>query len=211
MNFKFLSIVLILVFLLLIISLFFIHFNTANVNINQSSVNNILKLGYCPTMENNANKIALSNKNIHLIKYSSTIDVLKDLNENKIDIGLVGRVAKSDELKKEFNELRLDKGFTLVNSQKKIIPYYQLKNIQIHTYLHKEEVQNFLGNIDNVIFYESIKDIKSNEILLIDWTDYSEDYELLIPIDENNMKIEKFRIPVLYSYINLNNLELTYN
>ncbi|MFW5704615.1 MAG: hypothetical protein ACOCXG_02110 [Nanoarchaeota archaeon] len=196
------KILLVTCFVLIFVASYALYYN------NLSETNETLLLGYCPTMEQEANKIASNNKNIQLIKYQSTIDVLKDLNQNKIDIALVGRVAKSSELKHGFNELRLEKGFTLVNSQKKLIHYSELKNIIINTYLSKQEVQEFLGSIDNVIFHENINDIKSNEIFLIDWEDYNETYELLIPIDENNLKIKKFRIPVLYSYNNLEKLKL---
>lgn len=106
-------------------------------------------------------------------------------------------------MKAGFNEFRLNDSFTLVNSNKNIVYYSQLSNLKIHTYLDKKEVKDFLGNIDNVVFHKSIEDINSEEIFLIDWKDYNDSYELLIPIDENNLKVKKFRIPVLYLYGNI--------
>lgn len=165
-----------------------------------------LLLGYCPTMEQEANNIASNNENIQLVKSQSTKNVLNDLNQKKIDIGLVGRIAKSDELNYKYNELKLKTGFTLINSNKNVIEYSKIDNLKIHTYLDKEKVKNFLGNIDNVIFYEKLEDINPEFISLIDWDDWKDNNELLIPIDENYNKIVKFRIPVLYSLENLDKI-----
>ncbi len=189
------------------------NFNNNNnlINNNNSNNNKTLILGFCPTMEQEAKNIALNNNNIQLIKYHSTIDVLGDLNKDKIDIGLVGRVAKSNELKEGFNELRLAQGLTLITKQKSAILYNQLANIKIHTYLLEEEVESFLQNTENIIYYEKINYAITagiNDAILIDWKDYKDEYELLIPVNQNNQKIKEFRIPVLYSYKNLEQIKL---
>ncbi len=194
-----------LCFVILIILLVFIY--SFNNNNNNNEEKKIL-LGYCPTMKEVASKIALNNNNINIVEYQSTIDVLNLLNKNEIDIALVGRIAKSSELKENFSELMLDNGFTLVNQNKNIIYYRNLNNIKIHTYLNEKEVKEFLGNVDNVVFYEKIEDINQEHVRLIDWKDYNDNYELIVVIDEDNLKIEKFRIPVLYSYNSLNDLKI---
>jgi hypothetical protein len=212
MKKRLISVLLVFVFLML----FLVIIYNLNINNNENNeindkINETFILGFCPTMEEYAQEISLKNDNIEIKKYLSTIDVLNDLNKNKIDIALVGRVAKQNELKIEYNELRLRNGFTLVSSKKKMIYYNQLGELKIHTYIDKQKVDDFLGEDYDVVFYDNIEQLNSvnfQEVFLIDWKDYNDNYELLIPVDENNKKIEKFRIPVLYSYIDLEKFNL---
>ncbi|MFW6286076.1 MAG: hypothetical protein ACOC16_03045 [Nanoarchaeota archaeon] len=212
MKKRLISVLFVFVFLMLFLVIIY------NLNINNNKNNEINEktnetfiLGFCPTMEEYAQEISLKNDNVEIKKYLSTIDVLNDLNKNKIDIALVGRVAKQNELKAEYNELKLRNGFTLVTSRKNMVYHDKLSEIKIHTYINKQKVDDFLGENYDVVFYDNIKQLNSvnyQEVFLIDWKDYNDNYELLIPVDENNKKIEKFRVPVLYSYMDLEKFNL---
>ncbi len=203
-----LSIILVIIFIFSIFSTIFLYNTLKNTT---SKTNEIFILAYCPTMEEEAKQIALNNKNIELIKYQSTMEVLNNLNNNKIDIGLVGRIAKTNELKDNYNEIRLKDGLTLINFNKQFIQYSELKNLKIYTNLDNKTVKEFMGNLENIVFIDNLTisiETNQNYIYLINWKDYDDNYELLIPINEKNEKIKKFRIPVLYSYKNLSNLKI---
>ena len=207
MKLRLLDIVSVLAILLLVIFLYFVYFDNTIDNTANEYLNETLILGFCPTMKDEAINLQSKNSNIKLKQYPSTLNVLEDLNSGKIDIALVGRVAQSTELKEGFYEHRLDEGFTLITSKKSGILYNQLSNIRIHTYLKEEDIKTLFDDTQNIVYHESIEDaikIGINEAVLIDWKDYKDEYELLVPIDENNNKIRGFRIPVLYSYKNTN-------
>ena len=155
-------------------------------------------LGYCPTMEEHALKMA--EKNWEILEFQNSAIVLQNLNNNDIDIALIGRIARNNEVNENIFEVRLREGFTLISSQRGFVEKSQLQNLRIHTNQPEEIVREYLPDSE-IIYYNSLEEALQNrlgEIVFIDWNDYN-DNELIIPI-ENNKKIEEFRIPTLYFY-----------
>lgn len=195
-----------IIFIALIMSLFVSGCSVKDVNIKNSEEIIIekqpIKLGYCPTMSGIAEEISAKNPHVSLVPYDFTAQALYSLNSKKVDVILVGRLAKKNEIGKAF-EKKLRDGLTLVGREKKLIKMEDLQKSKIHTYVSKEQAQKYIPNINNIIFHDSFESaIKNifNDIVLIQWSDFTEDLELVIPFEDNMNKIEKFRIPVLYSY-----------
>jgi hypothetical protein len=166
-----------------------------------------IKLGYCPTMKNYSEQIAKKNtdKNIILIETRSSSDALYDLMNNKIDVAIIGRIAKQEEYKnnenKIANEKILGKGYTLVSNDKKFIQKYDLDKIRIHTSINESVARNLLPKSD-ITFHATTEDaIKKgiSDAVLIDWKEYKEEFELVVIMDGIN-KEPSFRIPVIYSF-----------
>lgn len=158
-------------------------------------------LGYCPTMAGHSEEIQSKNTQITRQAYPSTHAVLSALNKGQIDIALVGRIAKQNELEHP-SELRLREGLTLVGREKRLIPLEELKDVRIHTYLSEEKVREYLPDTEEIIYHPSFEEaIRKGmiDIVLIDWKDYTDSLELVIPIDIQMNKIERFRLPTLYS------------
>ena len=160
-----------------------------------------VKLGYCPTMSGIALRIGQENPQVSLIPYDSTARALQSLNDRTLNVILVGRLAKENEVGEVF-ERRLIDGLTLVGKEKRFISIDEMQRSRIHTYTTKKEAREYLPNTE-VIFHDSFEfAIKEgiDEIILMPWRDIPDYLELVIPVDENMNKIEKFRVPVLYSY-----------
>jgi hypothetical protein len=158
-------------------------------------------LGYCPTMASLAKEIQAKNKHISIKQYGFTAEALSGLSRGDVDIILVGRLAKKSEIEDAY-ESRLKGGFTLVGKIKKIITLNELHESNIHTYVSEDYAKEFLLGASNIVFHDSFDTaIREglNDIVLIDWNDYQDNLELVIPVDMYMNKIEKFRIPVLYS------------
>ena len=162
---------------------------------------NLVKLGYCQTFEQFAIDIGQKNENIVLEKLDSSFAVLSELGEGNLDYGLIGRKAYGYELAPGTQEIPLQEpGLTLISQEKGFVDYDELKNLEIHTYLEKEIVEDFF-EFGNITFHDEIeKAIEEglNSAVLISWQDWDDDFELLIPIDEFK-KVEKFRTPILYT------------
>jgi hypothetical protein len=155
-------------------------------------------LGYCPTFEKYAFNLAKDN-NFDLKRFESSNEVLSNLKFNNIDYGVIGRRAYSFEIDDKILEIPLEEyGFTLISPVKVFIEYSKLKDLEIHTYLKKESVEDFLGSEYNIIFHQNIEKALEKEIVLIHWEDFQDNFELFIPI-ETNQKVEKFRTPILYT------------
>ncbi len=171
-----------------------------------------IRLGYCPSMSGIAEEIATKNSHVSLVPYDFTAQALQSLNNKEVDAVLVGRLAEKSEIGETF-ERRLRDGLTLVGREKRLISIDGLQRGKIHTYVGKEQAQEYISRSDNVIFHDSFESaIKDgiNDVVLIRWSDFSEGLELVIPVDDDMDKIEKFRIPVLYSYdeVYIKNLEV---
>ncbi len=161
-----------------------------------------LTLGYCPTMSSRAEGIAAANSNVVLQPFGSTAHALQALDSDMVDVVLVGRLAGKNEVG-EAHEKRLESGLTLVGHEKTFIPVTALDERTIHTAADNETVDRYLPTIDNVVFYESKESAIEkglDDLVLIHWSDYTHEFGLVIPVDSSQKKVEKFRIPVLYSY-----------
>ena len=174
--------------------------------------NKNIRLGYCPTMSNLAQDIQSKNNQISLIPFDYTAQALSALNNAEIDVVLVGRIAEKTELNDSF-EIKLRDGLTLVGKKKKMISINELQNMIVHTSESEEEAKKYIPETAEIVYHNSVEDAIEkglDEAVLINWKYYSDNLELVIPIDENMNKIEKFRMPVLYTYDKklLDNLEI---
>ena len=156
-----------------------------------------IKLGYCPTMYENAKQIAESN-NYKLIGFDSASEVLSALKNKQINKALIGRKAYSYEINSEIKENVLESGFTLVSNQRAYIDISELSNLEIHTYFNQTKF-----NSDNLIFHsskqEALDKISQGKIVLISWYDWNDEFELIIVMDKNQ-KARDFRGVFLYEY-----------
>jgi hypothetical protein len=169
---------------------------------NNTDEINILNIGYCPTMKPYVdNLIILNNElnifdDINFINFGSSAEVLSQLNQNNIDLAIVGRIALKNELI-EKNEIKLKKSYTLISKEKAFIDYSILDTLEIHTYLAQDITNIYFPKNKNIIYYNSLEEIPKNNIIFIDWDDFYDDMQLLIPMI-NNQKVIDFRIPVIY-------------
>lgn len=166
---------------------------TGDATINQKS------LGYCPTMKTVAENIASNNQGIVLVQQLSSAQALQELNNQNIDIALIGRKAEQNEVQTT-NERILGEGYTLVTNAKKFIQENELASIKVHTAIAEDVAREILPNLE-ILFYSTTKDAVTNglsEAVLIDWKNYKDEYELLV-VMKDTKKVEDFRIPVLYS------------
>lgn len=173
--------------------LFFKGGITGDATVQQVSV------GYCPTMKLIAEKIANNNQDIVLVQQASSAKALQELNNQNIDIALIGRLAKQDEIG-SVNEKMLGTGYTLVTNTKRFIQENDLSKIKVHTTIAKDIAKGILPESE-IAFYSTMQEAITNglsEAVLIDWNDYKDEYELLVVMN-GAQKVERFRIPVLYS------------
>ena len=160
-------------------------------------------LCYCPTMHEKSQGIKSENDAIVLKGFGSTAQAFRSLNEKTVDAVLVGRLFEEGELDNP-HELRLRSGFTLAGRSKRFIGAEELKAIRIHTAADEEIAGEYLPGSQNIIFHDSISSAIEegiNDAILISWEDFPEsDLSLVIPVDSRMNKVERFRIPVVYSY-----------
>ena len=161
----------------------------------------VVKMGYCPTMSLFAEEIASNNGNVVLIEGANAAEVLKDLSKGKINLALIGRMAKNFEAKGA-EHLFLGEGYTLVGNKKRLVTMQELAESRVHTYVDEKLVRKLVPN-SQIIFYNNIEDAIEagiSEVVLIDWKEFSDEHELVIPVYSDGRKVEHFRMPVLYSY-----------
>jgi len=158
-------------------------------------------LGYCPTMSAHAKTLAQNNPQIVLLEHEDSAQVLLNLKNSKINVALIGRVAKSWEVE-NVSSLKLSNGSTLIYPQKSFIPYSQLEQLTIHTYLPSSAARELFSPSQKLVFHSSLQSALSSasqaEPILINWDDYQDEFELMVPYDSQG-KIKSFRIPILYS------------
>jgi len=160
-----------------------------------------LRLSYCPTMLPYIEKIKEKNLDIEIVNGQSAAGVLSMLRNNQIDMIMIGRKAYQRELKLDVKEKRLQNGYTLAYSQKSFILEEQLGEVAIKTYISKSIVEKDFAFLKNVEYYDSKEECMEDFLsipTLVDWNDFEEDYQLLIPMDNNRNKLSSFRAPVIY-------------
>jgi hypothetical protein len=161
--------------------------------------NEKIKLGYCPTMQEEA--ISLSEKNNYeLVKFDYAIDVLSALKNKQIDNALIGRKAKLSEINKNTKETILKSGYTLVSKKGGFIDSSQLANYEIYTPLSESIAENLLPGYSKIIYLtkeEAIERISMGKIVLISWEDWNDNYELIVVMKDNE-KVKDFRGAFLY-------------
>ena len=186
----------ILLFLFLILKPLFTGYSVSH----SENQNEKIKIGYCPTMQEEAKEIADKN-NYELVELNSALEVLQALNKNQIDKALIGRKVYSYEKSENMIERVLDSGYTLVSNQKRFIDVSVLKNSEIHTYLKKEIVEDLFLDSSKIIYYDSkndaIKKIYEGKLVLIFWEDWEDEFELIVVMN-GVQKVREFRGVFLY-------------
>ena len=162
---------------------------------------NKVKLGFCPTMTPYAEGFDKNIDDIELVRVPGAAGVMNMLLAGAIDAALIGREAYKRELNDNIKKKRLKGGYTLVYKDKIGIPKEKLKEISIKTYLPKNIVSDLLPNIGNITFYTSIEECEKENMdmpMLIDWKDFKDEHEMLIPQEANGMKTPIYRAPVIF-------------
>jgi len=156
-----------------------------------------LTLAYCNDFIQDA--IALAEQNdLDLKRLPNSFDVLANLKSGNIDYAVIGRRAYSDEINSEIVEIPMKEyGWTLVSSERDFVEYSDIENLEIHTYLDQEEIQDFFSYEPSFVFHEDIDSAFSSGIALISWEDFRDDFELVIPMQDDT-RLEKFRTPILF-------------
>jgi len=159
-----------------------------------------IRIGYCPTMINYVKDFESKNF-AKSINYGSAAQAINALRKREVDAIIVGRLATQNELNEPFN-YKFREGLTLVGETKKFIDIQDLKNLEIHTAINKNIVDEFLPDSTNIVFYDNLDEAINQGLsksVLIDWNDYEDYMGLIIPM-QYSQKVEKFRLPVFYTF-----------
>lgn len=172
-------------------------------------------MAFCPTMQPFAESITGSIDLVQPVPAGSAAMVLQMLKSGIVESVLIGRTAKSYELGNEVEFKRLKEGITLVYKDKTSISKDQLKEIPVKTYLDKNSLGGVAGFFTKIAYIKSKDDCLKGELsipALINWRDFRDSFELLIPVDENG-KVPEFRAPVFYynKSVDINLIEKIYN
>ncbi len=160
-------------------------------------------LGYCPTMTGIARELADKNKNenISFVPVGSAAEALYYLKADEIQGALIGRIAKSTEINPETRKIKLqEEGYTIVTWQKGFIDQSNLPDLPVVTYLPEPVVRNIIPEVKQIRFVKSEEEMirhMNDHAGLIPWSDYKDEYELLIPMERGG-KMIRFRLPVIY-------------
>jgi hypothetical protein len=160
------------------------------------------KIGYCPTMQPYVDAIEKGVEEVEMLEFGSAGGVLAMLRNGQLDGVLIGRIAYPSELDNETKFVRLKDGITLAFKVKYSIPEEQLNQVDVVTYLKPEQVAHVKHFFHNIVFYNTLdKCLQYNlEVpVLVDWRDFREDFELLIPMNQYG-KTQEFRAPVIYHH-----------
>ncbi len=157
-------------------------------------------IAYCPTMEPYIVKIQEHFPEVNFISMPSAGMVLSKLKQHTIDGVIIGRPAYSYELNPDTKFVRFRDGYTLVYQSKMAIEEKKLKELKIITYLKRETIKEYLPLFKSIEFLPSLQACLSFNLatpVLIDFKDFSDNFELLIPVNAYG-KSQMFRAPVMY-------------
>jgi hypothetical protein len=176
-----------------IVALFLlIIFFVVNTYFTGNVVEEKIKLGYCPTMKEDAKTLS-EKENYELVEFLSASEVLFALKNNQIDKAVIGRKAKLNEISIDTKETVLESGYTLVSNKKDFIDYSQNFSIEIYTYLEEE----FDFPVIKTSKEEVLEKVKEGKVALIYWEDWNDDFELVVVMNGNE-KVKEFRGAFLY-------------
>ena len=164
------------------------------------------KIGFCPTMQPYVDSISSKVDEVEMIEYGSAAQVLSLLYNGDLDGVLIGRIASKFETDNETNFIRFKEGITLAFKTKYALPEEQLKQVDVMTYLKPEQVEHLKHFFNQIIYLETLDKCLEHNLevpVLVDWNDFRDDFQLLIPMN-NFGKTQEFRAPVLY-YKNIDN------
>ncbi|RKX66943.1 hypothetical protein DRP44_03120 [candidate division TA06 bacterium] len=160
----------------------------------------MIKIAYCPTMKQYAETISKNINEVDMLEGSAAAAVLAAFRENQVDGVLIGRRAKRYEIDERTKFRKLKSGLTLVYLQKAAIDEAQLSSIPVKTYLKKErllQVEHLFKSVEYRSSFEACFEDGLEIPAIIDWDDYKDEFELLIPMNRYG-KTPIFRAPVLY-------------
>jgi hypothetical protein len=152
-------------------------------------------------MELFAQKIAGKIPDAELVQVGSAAQAMRMLYNDQVDSVLIGRVATKREMDNRTIETRLADGITLIYRQKSGLPVSALSEIPVATYLTDEQLGELKDAFAQITKYETIEECLQDGLatpVLIDWRDYQDSFELLIPMFDNGAKDPRFRAPVIY-------------
>ncbi len=143
---------------------------------------------------------------------------VKALERKVVDGIIIDRRLYPSEIPPEWKEVILIDSFTLVKfKDEAVIRYEDLSHVRVNAYVEDEGIEEILKELlpdpDMVFFHGDLERACSfafanDEPVLIRWSDFHRmNFKLLIPVDENHRRIQKFRTPVLY-YDNLTDEEV---
>ena len=162
--------------------------------------NERVKIAFCPTMGVFMEELSDMDE-IEQVPVPSAGQALFLLKSRAVDGTIIGRYAKRSELPEGSSFVKLRGGQTLIYRQKTGIPVEVLKDVQVITYLSPESVSHLSGFFKSVEHLESLEECLKYGLeipVIIDWNDYRDDFELLIPVNRRGEKVLEFRAPVLY-------------
>lgn len=199
----------------MVVILTLIGCNSSQTNFDHSASSDaelpeILTLGFCPTMRNDAQDFQKQNERIELMPFGSAGEVLAQLKSGQIDFALIGRKAEKYEINAQITEQKMfETGFTLIAPKKSFITKKDLATLEIKTCLEKEDTRihpSYFTDLTNIVFVKHPKCKTDREgVWFIPWYEWTDEMALLIPVDETGNKIKKYRSPFLYGE-NFNNL-----
>lgn len=168
-----------------------------------NTANEIINVGFCPTMGIFMDERLDTEMQLKKTALGSAAQVLAFLREGNLNMGLIGRLATKMELNEKIKVKRLWKGYTLIGQFKTAISEEEVPFLKISTYLPKEKVEKFIPGSKKILYYDTIDKAITEGIfsaVLIDWDDWKDEYELVIPVNRSGIKTLKFRTPTLYYY-----------
>ncbi len=158
------------------------------------------KIGYCPTMQAYADTISEKVPSVEMLDFGSAGQVLSLLKHGNLDGVLIGRTAENRETDENTACVRLKNGITLAFKMKYGIPEEQLKEIDVITYLKPEQVEHVKHFFKEIHYFNTLDECTNQKLevpVLVDWNDFRDDFQLLIPMNDFG-KTAEFRAPVIY-------------
>jgi hypothetical protein len=151
-------------------------------------------VGYCPTMKEDVIEFSNKNENVVLKEFQSSGDVLLALENDVINLAIIGRRAKSFEGNNFIEEIK-ESGFTIVFSQKVLIQTSDLNLIPLHTH-HTNYPRKYFSE-DKVFLHSNLSETISNafandEPALITWEEFNDELELVV-VMQGQIKNKDFR------------------
>ena len=158
------------------------------------------RIGFCPTMQPYVDKIARKVDEVEMMPFSSAGQVLSMLRNDNLDGVLIGRTAYAYEIDSNTNFIRLKDGITLAFKMKYAVSEEQLKQVDVLTYLPPEKVEHVEKFFHQIYYRDTLEQCLEENLevpVIVDWNDFKDDFELLIPVN-NYGKTQEFRAPVIY-------------
>ena len=163
-----------------------------------------VRLGFCPTMRDDAIKISYE-RDYELYTFSSASEVFKAMEEGLIDKGLVGRIARSDEISKNTKKEIIKTGYTTIFQNREFLDVSYLPLFEIHTYFHENVLKESIPLDLKYVVYnskeEALEKLEEGKIVLIHWDDWQDEFELLV-VNEGGLKFKPLRGVFLYVHQN---------